>query len=106
MSPGKKYTAQQSIIQMEHVTFGYRKLVVLNKVSLQVPFGEIFGILGANGAGKTTLIRILAGLLTPGSGNVRVLGETASPRLSQRIGYMPQLHLASNWPPSQAHGHV
>ena len=48
---------------------------ILNDVSFTVGHGEIFGYLGPNGAGKTTTIRILLGLLSPGSGEVRVLGR-------------------------------
>lgn len=48
---------------------------ILRDVSFTVGHGEIFGYLGPNGAGKTTTIRILLGLLAPGTGEVRVLGR-------------------------------
>ncbi|NLA38046.1 MAG: ABC transporter ATP-binding protein [Methanomicrobiales archaeon] len=54
-------------------SFGGRD--ILNDVSFTVGHGEVFGYLGPNGAGKTTTIRILLGLLTPGAGEVRVLGR-------------------------------
>lgn len=51
-----------------------RDIVALDRVTLAVRRGELFGILGPNGAGKTTLIKILATLLSPTSGVARVLG--------------------------------
>ncbi|WP_332449665.1 ABC transporter ATP-binding protein [Methanoculleus sp.] len=48
---------------------------ILRDVSFTVGHGEVFGYLGPNGAGKTTTIRILLGLLAPGTGEVRVLGR-------------------------------
>ncbi|MBI4329442.1 MAG: ABC transporter ATP-binding protein [Chloroflexi bacterium] len=71
--------------------FRYGRLRVLDDLSLQVPGGTSFGLLGPNGSGKTTLIRLLVGRLKPHSGSVVVLGEPPSPRLCQQIGYMPQL---------------
>ena len=52
-----------------------RETAALRGVSLAVPRGSIFGLLGPNGAGKTTLLSILATLLTPDRGTVRVLGH-------------------------------
>ena len=65
----------------------------VNNVSLQVQYGEIYGLLGANGAGKTTTIKMLCGLLEPTSGTMQLAGEAGnlrSPAVRQRIGYMSQ----------------
>jgi ABC-2 type transport system ATP-binding protein len=55
-----------------------KTLVALDDITLQVPCGELFGLLGANGAGKTTLIKILTTLLAPTSGSARVAGHDVS----------------------------
>jgi len=57
-----------------------------------VPRGISFGLLGPNGAGKTTLIRLLVGLLRPGAGTIRILGQRPSRKMARLIGYMPQSH--------------
>jgi len=61
----------------------------LSDVSLEVRQGEVFALLGPNGAGKTTLLNILMGILTPDSGEVRVLGQDVLARGAPcaRIGY-------------------
>ncbi|MFC2022628.1 ATP-binding cassette domain-containing protein [Chloroflexota bacterium] len=57
-----------------------------------MPTGISFGLLGPNGAGKNTLIWMLVGLVRPGSGTIKVLGQTPSRKTARLIGYMPQLH--------------
>jgi ABC-2 type transport system ATP-binding protein len=79
------------VVEVVGVEFSYGDIRALDGLSLSVPRGVSFGLLGPNGAGKTTLIRLLVGLLRPRRGTVRVLGEAPSPRVSGRIGYMPQL---------------
>jgi ABC-2 type transport system ATP-binding protein len=62
-------------------------------VTLEVRYGEIYGLLGANGAGKTTMIKMLCGLLEATSGMMLLAGQTNNLRsneLRQRIGYMSQ----------------
>jgi ABC-2 type transport system ATP-binding protein len=54
-----------------------KPLVALDRVDLEVGRGEIFGVLGANGSGKSTLIRLVATLLLPDDGEVRVFGHDA-----------------------------
>jgi len=60
---------------------------VLTSLELTVEHGEHITITGANGSGKTTLLRVLAGLLRPTAGDIRVLGgSTADPDVRRRIG--------------------
>ena len=71
-------------------TYGGRK--ALDRVTFEVPRGEIFGFVGPNGAGKTTTIRILAALLEPTEGQALIDGAdvTRQPDLvHERLGYMP-----------------
>ncbi|OYY73211.1 MAG: ABC transporter ATP-binding protein [Gammaproteobacteria bacterium 28-57-27] len=65
----------------------------VSDVSLQVKPGQVTGLIGADAAGKTTLMRLIAGLLTPDSGSLSVLGmDVLSDPLAvqSRVGYMPQ----------------
>ena len=66
----------------------FGQIVALNGVSLAVPPGEIHALLGPNGAGKTTLLRLLAGLMTPTSGSVRVLGRPVERSAREALGAM------------------
>lgn len=62
-------------------------------VTLQVGYGEIYGLLGANGAGKTTTIKMLCGLVPPSAGKISLAGCSdglRAPALRARIGYMSQ----------------
>jgi heme exporter protein A len=64
------------VIQVEHVSFAYEDGVpVLDDLSLTVRTGEFMAVVGPNGAGKSTLLRILAGLMRPTAGEVRILGR-------------------------------
>ncbi|KQW29758.1 ABC transporter ATP-binding protein [Rhizobium sp. Root274] len=60
----------------------------LDGLSLAVPKGAVYGLLGPNGAGKSTLLRILAGLLTPDRGEVRIFGEAAGAANRRRLGML------------------
>ena len=79
------------IVENLEKKFGDFKAV--NKVSLQVKKGEIFGFLGPNGAGKSTTIRMLCGIITPTSGKASVIGYDVLKQAEQikaHIGYMSQ----------------
>jgi ABC-2 type transport system ATP-binding protein len=71
----------------------FGSILAVDEVTLGVPQGAVFGLLGPDGAGKSTLIRMLATALTPGGGDVLVFGESVLTRTSAvkaRIGYLSQ----------------
>jgi ABC-2 type transport system ATP-binding protein len=80
-----------SAVSVDDLVFSYGSLRVIDGMSLEVPRGISFGLLGANGAGKTTLIRLMVGLLKPASGHVLCLGQPPSRANASQIGYMPQM---------------
>ncbi len=63
-----------NVIEVTDLTKRYGDRAAVDRVSFSVEEGEIFGILGPNGAGKTTAVESIAGLRTPDSGTIRVLG--------------------------------
>ena len=82
----------------------YRRLEVFHGVSFQLAEGQALGVLGPNGAGKTTLLRMLVGLITPRTGEIRVRGLTPRDALSRLgIAYfggdatLPGAARASGW---------
>lgn len=78
-------------IAVNHLAFNYGNLRVIDDITLAIPTGVSFGLLGPNGSGKTTLIRLLVGLLKPAAGSIVCLGKAPSPAIARNIGYMPQL---------------
>lgn len=80
-------------LEVEELSIRFGRFTAVDRVSLRVRRGEIFGFLGPNGSGKTTTIRALCGLLKPSSGAARVAGYDigVAPRaVKARIGYMSQ----------------
>lgn len=78
---------------------GLRKgnVIALNKVSLQIQAGEIFGLLGPNGAGKTTLFKILLGIVRATSGDSTMNGlPPSNPESRAKVGYLPENHRFPN----------
>jgi ABC-2 type transport system ATP-binding protein len=81
-------------IEMRRLTLKFGDLTAVDHLDLQVPYGVIFGLLGANGAGKSTTIKMLTTLLRPTAGSAQVAGfdiESAPHEVRKRIGYVPQM---------------
>lgn len=75
------------MINFNNVTKKYYSLTALRDISLNIPKGEVVGLLGPNGAGKTTLIKLIAGIISPTSGE---LHATNGGEKWPSIGYKPE----------------
>jgi ABC-2 type transport system ATP-binding protein len=82
-----------NIIETQNLSHRYWRTEALRDLTLTVPAGSVYALLGANGAGKTTAIKVLMNLLRPSAGSARVLGVDSS-RLGERelaqIGYVSE----------------
>ena len=79
-------------IEIDNLVVRFGRFTAVNKLSLTVNEGELFGFLGPNGAGKTTTIKVLIGSQRPSSGNIRVAGfqiPSEFHQVKQQFGYVP-----------------
>ncbi len=89
-----------SVIQIDGFTKRYGKQKAVDGLSLTVPEGAIFGLLGENGAGKTTTIQTLLGLIKPDAGKIDVLGLDPTRQgleIRRRTGYVPESPVLYDW---------
>jgi len=80
------------VIELDHLVKKFGDLVAVNDVTLTIPRGEFFALLGPNAAGKTTTLKILAGLMKPTAGATRVCGfdmQTQPLAARRKIAYVP-----------------
>jgi ABC-2 type transport system ATP-binding protein len=76
-----------SVVETHDLTRRYGERLAVDRVSLTVRRGEVYGFLGPNGAGKTTTLRMLLGLITPTGGRATVLGgQPGRPEVARRVG--------------------
>jgi ABC-type multidrug transport system fused ATPase/permease subunit len=85
----------KKVLTLEQLSFNYPSTVspALEQVNISIPYGASIGFIGGSGAGKSTLVDIILGLLTPGSGEVKVDGvdiQTSLRGWQDQIGYVPQ----------------
>lgn len=91
----KKTTLFQNMIGVVRRQFDYEQFWALKDVSFEIKKGETFGIIGRNGSGKTTLLKILAKVLYPDTGSLRIEGKVA-PFLELGVGFQPELTAKEN----------
>ena len=82
-----------TVVRADGLTKRFGDFTAVDRVSFDVPAGEVVGFLGPNGSGKTTTIRMLLGLLLPTAGSAEVLGfdiRRDAERIRERVGYVSQ----------------
>ena len=82
-----------AVIKTDNLTRKFGDLTAVNNLNIEIPEGEIFGLVGPDGAGKTTTMRLLTGILDPTSGEGWVYGKhivKESESLKDNIAYMSQ----------------
>ena len=94
------YDMSGDVIEIDGLKRRFGLKLALDEVSLTVPRGMVFGLVGANGAGKTTLIKHILGLYRAQQGEVRVFGldpVADPPAVLSRIGYVSEEHDLPAW---------
>jgi ABC-2 type transport system ATP-binding protein len=90
----------RSAIRTQNLTKCYRDQLALDGLSLDVPEGSVFGLLGENGAGKTTTLQILLGLIAADAGKAEVLGLNPARQglqIRRQVGYVPEQAALYDW---------
>lgn len=88
------------IIKIDELNKKFKTKNVLNNLSLSIPKGSVYGLLGKNGEGKTTLIKCVLGLLKPSAGQISVLSDQPWDFLEEtkeKLGYVPQTDKVYPW---------
>jgi len=84
-------------LTLHNLNKSYGSFPALKHVNLELAPGRIMGILGPNGSGKTTLIKIVAGLLQPSGGEVKVCGMAPGAQTKALVSYLPDVNHLPNW---------
>lgn len=88
------------LIEVEHLTKRFGRNLALDDLTLTIPRGGVFAVVGSNGAGKSTLFRILLGVMSPSVGSCRLFGVDSrrlDPTTRGRIGLVTEEHSLPGW---------
>lgn len=86
-----------TLLQCMNLTKNYGSVTALDHVNLTIESGKLIGLLGPNGSGKTTLIKLACGLLTPTSGDIRVIGKAPGPESKAEVAFLPDNSYLNTW---------
>ena len=79
-----------AVVELDGVTKAYENKVAVDRLSLSIDAGQMFGLLGPNGAGKTSSIRMMMGITIPDSGRVNLFEKPFERESLNRVGYLPE----------------
>jgi phospholipid/cholesterol/gamma-HCH transport system ATP-binding protein len=82
-----------SLLELQNLTFGYGPRLILDGVSLRIPRGKVTALMGASGGGKTTVLRLIGGQVRPQQGKLLFAGAAGSTGAPQDIGGLTQTQL-------------
>ncbi len=86
------------VLKCTNLTKSYKRRVkVLDKLNLTIPQGKIIGMLGPNGCGKSTLMKLVAGILSPNSGEIEICGIPRSEKTNSLVSYLPERTYFNSW---------
>lgn len=97
--------SNEIVLKLENVSKSYGDKIVLKNIDLSIKKGTIMGLVGKNGSGKTTMIKGLLGLLKLDTGKASLFDHDSwdlPPEIKQKLGYVPQNIVGSNWMKVQA----
>lgn len=77
-------------LEVKNLSKSFEKIKAVDNLSIEIPEGSIFGLLGRNGAGKTTSIRMLMNIYIPDSGEIILRGKTINRSFNRIVGYLPE----------------
>ena len=95
MPKEKVYSLKEYLIKLMKGQLHFENFIALENISLEINKGDVFGIVGLNGSGKSTLLKIIAGILTPTYGTVKVQGSVA-PLIELGAGFDLELTAREN----------
>jgi NitT/TauT family transport system ATP-binding protein len=90
-------TDSRAAIELAGLSHSFEELPVLDRIDVEVAGGEVVGLVGPSGCGKSTLLELIAGLLEPSGGRLRVGGDAEAEARLGRCAYMPQRDLLLPW---------
>ena len=82
-----------TVVSVNNLVKDYANLRAVDNISFTIEEGEIFGLIGPNGAGKTTTLRIIATILTPTSGDIKIFGydlKSEGQKIREIVSYLPE----------------
>ncbi|MBD2870332.1 ABC transporter ATP-binding protein [Paenibacillus arenilitoris] len=88
---------QDIIIELKGIHKRYLLKQALTGIDLRIRRGSIVGLLGPNGSGKSTLLKLIAGMIYPTSGSIRVNGREPDVRNKSQIAYLPEIDNLYGW---------
>ena len=87
----------KNIVEAKSLSKSYFKKKALDDFNLNIPEGQVLGLLGPNGSGKTTFIKILSGILSQSKGDIIIDGHEPSPYTKSVVSYLPDKNYLYKW---------